>query len=190
MDLAVDALADIARTLPRADARHNIIHAYFPSDRALEQMATHNIGAVIQPTFIYWEGDLIFRDVGHERAANYKPTRKYLDRGIVVTASSDIPSTVSANPYVGLYALVTRKNNLSHYVARDQAITREEALRAFTISGTWLTREEHLKGTIEVGKLADLAVLDRDYFSIPDEEIKDIQVEMTMVGGDVVWERA
>jgi predicted amidohydrolase YtcJ len=66
-------------------------------------------------------------------------------------------------------------------------MTREEALRALTISGAWLTREEHLKGTIQIGKLADLAVLDRDYFSIPDEQIKDIQVEMTMVGGDVVW---
>jgi predicted amidohydrolase YtcJ len=189
MDIAVDALADVARTLPRADTRHNIIHAYFPSHRALEQMAAHSIGAVIQPTFIYWEGDLIFRDVGVKRASNYKPTRKYLDSGIVVAASSDVPSTVSANPYVALYTLVTRKNNLGHYIARDQAMTREEALRSYTISGTWLTREEHLKGTIELGKLADLAVLDRDYFSIPDEAIKDIQTEMTLVDGDIVWEK-
>ncbi len=189
MDIAVDTLAEVARTLPRADTRHNIIHAYFPSDRALEQMAEHNIGAVIQPTFLYWEGDLIFRDVGHQRAANYKPARKYLDRGVVMTASSDVPSTVSANPYLALYALVTRKNNLNQYVAQDQALTRQEALRAYTISGTWLTREEQLKGSIEVGKLADLTRLDRDYFTVPAEEIKDIQADMTMVGGEIVWEK-
>ncbi len=188
-DMAVDTFARVAREVPRADARHNIIHAYFPTPRALDQMAEHNIAAVLQPTFIYWEGDLLFRDVGERRAQNYKPARKYLDRGIVVTASSDVTSTVSANPFVALYALVTRKNKLGQEVAPHQAISRQEALRAYTVGGTWLTREEHLKGTIEVGKLADLAVLDRDYFAVPDEDIKDVGVDMTIVGGEVVWQR-
>ncbi len=76
---------------------------------------------------------------------------------------------------------------MGNLVAPDQAISREEALRAYTIDGTWLTREESLKGSIEVGKVADLAVLDRDYFAVPDEEIKEIQVEMTMIGGEVVY---
>jgi predicted amidohydrolase YtcJ len=96
---------------------------------------------------------------------------------------------VSANPFVALYALVTRKNNLGHSIAAHEAISREEALRTYTVSGTWLTREEHLKGTIEAGKLADMAVLGRDYFAVPDEEIKDVQVDVTVVGGRVVWER-
>lgn len=152
-------------------------------------MAEHNIAAVLQPTFIYWEGDLIFRDVGRQRALNYKPARKLLDRGVVVTGSSDIPSTVSTNPFVSLYALVTRKNNLGNLVAADQAISRLEALKTYTIAGTWLTREEQLKGTIEVGKLADLTVLDRDCFSVSDEEIKDIRTDMTVVGGKVVYEK-
>jgi hypothetical protein len=188
-DLAVDAFAQVARDVPRPDARHSIIHAYFPTPRALDQMAHYRIAAVIQPTFIYWEGDAIFRDVGERRADNYKPVRKYLDHGVVVTASSDEPSTVSVNPFVALYALVTRKNKLGQYVAPQEAISRQEALRLYTAGGTWLTREERLKGTIEAGKLADLAVLDRDYFAVPEEEIKDIQVDMTIVGGKVVWER-
>ncbi|MGB0387054.1 MAG: amidohydrolase [Ardenticatenaceae bacterium] len=188
-DIVVDAFAHVAKKRPWADARHNIIHAYFPSERALAQMAEHRIAAVVQPTFIYWEGDLIFRDVGQKRAANYKPVRNYLDHGIVVTASSDIPSTVSTNPYVALYTLVTRKNILGQYVAPDQAITRQEALRAYTIGGTWLTREEHLKGTLELGKLADITVLDRDYFTVPDEQIKEIEAQMTIVGGKTVWKQ-
>jgi len=188
-DMAVDTFARVAREAPRPDARHSIIHAYFPTSRALEQMAQYNIAAVLQPTFLYWEGDLIFRDVGRRRAQNYKPARKYLDHGVVVTASSDVTSTVSANPFVALYALVTRKNNLGHTVAPQEAISREEALRAYTVAGTWLTREESLKGAIEAGKLADLAILDRDYFAVPEEEIKEIQVDMTIVGGSIVWER-
>jgi predicted amidohydrolase YtcJ len=144
---------------------------------------------VVQPTFIYWEGNLLFRDVGQNRALNYKPIRKLLDRGVHVTSSSDVPSTVSTNPYVSLYALVTRKNNLGDFIALDQAVSRLEALKTYTTAGAWLTREEHLKGSIEVGKLADLTVIDRDYFSIPENEIKDIQTIMTAVGGEIVYER-
>jgi predicted amidohydrolase YtcJ len=187
--MAVDTFAQIAREIPRPDARHNIIHAYFPTPRALDQMAEYNIAAVLQPTFIYWEGDLLFRDVGEQRANNYKPVRKYLDRGVVVTSSSDVTSTVSANPFVSLYALVTRKNRLGQEIAPHEAVSREEALRTFTIDGTWLTREEAIKGSIEAGKLADMAVLDRDYFSVPEDEIKDIQVDTTIVDGRVVWQR-
>ena len=186
-DMAVDTLAEVVREIPRPDARHSIIHGYFPTSRALDQMAECNLATVVQPTFIYWEGNQIFRDVGETRALNYKPVRKYLDHGIVVMSSSDVPSTVSANPFVALYTLVTRKNNLGREVALQEAVTREEALRTYTTNGTWLTREECLKGSIESGKVADLVILDRDYFSVPDEEIKDIQVEQTMVAGNFVW---
>ncbi|MCB9161185.1 MAG: amidohydrolase [Caldilineaceae bacterium] len=187
MDMVVDAFSEVVRELPNPDARHNVIHAYFPSERALDQMGRHNIGAVIQPTFLYWEGDMIFRDVGRDRAANYKPARKFLDHGIPLAANSDIPSTVTQNPFPGLYALVTRRNNVGTLVAPDQALTRTEALHAYTTGGTWLTREETLKGTLTPGKVADICVIDRDYFTVPDAEIKDIQVVMTMVDGRVVY---
>ena len=188
-DMAVDTFARVARDVPNPDARHNIIHAYFPTASALEQMAGYNIAAVLQPTFIYWEGELLFRDVGRQRALNYKPARKYLDNGVMVTSSSDVTSTVSANPFVSLYALIARKNRLGQQIASLEAISREEALRTYTAAGTWLTREEDLKGTIETGRVADLAVLDRDYFAVPEEEIKDVQVDMTIVDGVVHWER-
>ncbi|MCB9137346.1 MAG: amidohydrolase [Caldilineaceae bacterium] len=188
LDMVTAAFAQVARDIPWPDARHSAIHAYFPSPEALARMAKHNIAAVIQSTFLYWEGDDIFRDVGRYRAANYKPARAYLDHGVRVMASSDAPSTVSANPFPALYALVTRKNNLGHTVAPDQALTREEALRAYTINGAWLTREERLKGTLEPGKVADFAVLDRDYFTVAQEEIKEICPLMTVLDGLAVFE--
>jgi len=189
LDMAAGAFAHVAQAVPREDMRHNLIHAYFPSDQAIEQMASHHIAAVLQPTFIYWEGDLIFRDVGQRRALNYKPARKLLDRGVIITASSDVPSTVSANPFVALYALVTRKNNLGQWVAPDQAISRLEALQAYTSGGTWLTRESHLKGTLEAGKLADFTVLDRDYFTSREADLLEIQAVTTVVGGEVVYQK-
>lgn len=188
-DMAVEAFAEIAGQVPSPDARHNIIHAYFPTDKSLELMKRHNIAAVIQPTFIHWEGDLIFRDVGEERVRNYIPARKYLDHGILVTSSSDVESTVSADPFRAMYSLVTRKNAEGLEIAPDQAVSREEALASYTSAGTWLTREENLKGTIETGKLADAVVLDRDFFAVADEELKEIKVDATIVGGKVLYER-
>ncbi|MEZ4558810.1 MAG: amidohydrolase family protein [Caldilineaceae bacterium] len=72
-------------------------------------------------------------------------------------------------------------------VAPDQALAYTEALHAYTTSGTWLTREETLKGTLTPGKVAGICVIDRDYFTVPDAEIKDIQVVMTMIDGRVVY---
>lgn len=184
-DLAVDTFA----RLPKTQARHHIIHGYFPTGHALEVMASRGLGVVLQPTFIYYEGDQVLRDVGPRRARNYKPARKYLGHGIPMAVSSDDPSTVSMNPFPALYALVTRKDRLGNLIAAEEALDREQALRAYTSGGTWLTREEALKGSLESGKLADLAVLERDYFTVPEADIKDIRVDMTLAGGRVVWQR-
>jgi predicted amidohydrolase YtcJ len=174
----------------RDDHRHNLIHAYFATEESLQIMAKYQIAAVIQPTFIYYEGDDLFRDVGAELANQYKPMRTYLDRGIPVVATSDIPSTVHYNPFIGLYSLVTRKSWKGTLIAPQEAVTRAEALYAYTVAGAWLTREEHFKGPLAPGNLADIAVLDRDYFAVPDEEIKEILVDLTVIGGEVVYERA
>jgi predicted amidohydrolase YtcJ len=172
------------------DHRHNLIHAYFATEESLQAMAKHQIAAVIQPTFIYYEGDDLFRDVGPELADQYKPMRTYLDRGIPVVATSDIPSTVHYNPFIGLYSLVTRKTFRGTLIAPHEAVTREEALYAYTVAGAWLTREEQFKGPLAPGNLADIAVLDRDYFVVPDEEIKDVLVDTTIIGGRVVYQRS
>lgn len=185
---AARAFAEVIVAHPR-EHRHNLIHGYFATEESLQHMARHGLAVVIQPTFIYYEGDDLFRDVGPELAARYKPMRTYLDRGIRVVATSDVPSTVHFNPFIGLYALVTRKSWKGTPIAPDQAVSREEALYAYTVAGAWLTREEHLKGPLAPGMLADMAVLDRDYFTCPVEEIKDIQVELTILGGQVVFER-
>jgi predicted amidohydrolase YtcJ len=185
------AFADVLeKTLVKREHRHNLIHAYFASEESLQHMARHQLAAVIQPTFIYYEGDDLFRDVGETLAHQYKPMRTYLDRGIPVIATSDVPSTVGFNPVVGLYALVTRKTFKGTPIAPQEAVTREEALRGYTVNSPWLTREEDIKGRLMPGMLADVAVLDRDYFACDDEAIKEIQVDLTVLGGEVVYQRS
>lgn len=110
---AACAFAEVLRAHPHAH-RHHLIHGYFATEASLQHMAHHGLAVVIQPTFIYYEGDDLFRDVGPELAARYKPMRTYLERGIRVVATSDVPSTVHFNPFISLYALVTRKSWKGH----------------------------------------------------------------------------
>lgn len=187
-DFVVDAIAEAQRLRPAPAARHSIIHGYFPTAHALRMMADHQIGAVIQPTFLFYESELLFRDVGEERAHRYKPARAYLDHGINLSSSSDVESTVSANPFPALYALVSRKNHLGQVIGEDQGLSRLEALQSYTAAGCWLTREENMKGTLAPGKLADLIVLDQDYFQVAEEDILHTKVLLTLTGGQVTWQ--
>jgi predicted amidohydrolase YtcJ len=183
------AFADVLAAGPPRDHRHNLIHGYFASQESMAAMARHELAVVIQPTFIYFEGDDLFRDVGEARAHRYKPMRSYLDHGIRVVATSDVPSTPHYNPFVGLYSLVTRKTQRGTPIAPHEAVSRAEALYAYSVAGAWLSREERFKGPLAPGYFADLAVLDRDYFSCPEEEIAAIQVDATILGGEVVYAR-
>ena len=97
--------------------------------------------------------------------------------------------TNSMDPWINLYIAVTRRDPRRKVYGADQAITREEALRLYTVSGAYSSFEEKVKGSIEVGKLADMVVLDRDYFTIPAEQIKDVKPRQTIVGGAVVYRR-
>lgn len=188
-DVTVRALAAAMAKVPRSDARHSIIHAYFPTAESLRLMAANRIAAVLQPTFLHWEGKLIFRDVGYDRAQNYKPARKYLDAGVPLASSSDVTSTVSADPFAAMYSLVTRANRQGDLIAPHEAITAGEALASYTMAGAWLSREEDRKGSLEPGKLADLVALSDDLLAVPPEKIRTIEAVLTMVGGRVLFDR-
>ncbi|MFZ1793713.1 MAG: amidohydrolase [Anaerolineae bacterium] len=181
------AFADVLAKSSRREHRHSMIHAYFASEESLRAMREFDITAVIQPTFVYYEGDDLFRDVGAARAHRYKPMRTYLDRGIRVVATSDIPSTVHYDPFVSMYSIITRKTHKGTLIAPHEAVTRAEALYAYTHAGTWLTREEDRKGILAPGWLADVAVLDRDFFACDEDEIRKIKVVMTVIDGMVAF---
>jgi predicted amidohydrolase YtcJ len=90
---------------------------------------------------------------------------------------------------VGVYATVTRRAESGQALFPKEAISPEEALRMYTLAGAYASFEERLKGSIEVGKLADMVVLSADPTKVSPEELKEIRVEKTIIGGEVVWER-
>ena len=116
------------------------------------------------------------------------PFRTIVDHGIQVGIHGDGVHIAPLNPWPHIYFATTGVNSFGAKVNGDQQITRQEALRLFTRGNSWFLRMEDKIGTIEPGKLADLVVLDRDYFSIPDADIKKIRSVLTVVDGRIVWE--
>jgi predicted amidohydrolase YtcJ len=114
--------------------------------------------------------------------------RAHLDRGFVVAGGTD-SAVVPYPPLWVIYHFVTRETISGGAMGIDQKISRKEALRVETINNAYLTFEERVKGSIEPGKLADLVVLPEDILSCPDKRIEQMQVDLTLVGGKVVYRR-
>jgi len=114
------------------------------------------------------------------------PFRTILDHGIQAGIHGDGVHIAPLNPWQHIYFAVTGLNSFGARVNGNEQITRQEALRTFTRANAWFLRMEDRIGSIEPGKLGDLAVLDRDYFTVPEEEIKQIRSVLTIVGGTIV----
>jgi len=114
------------------------------------------------------------------------PFRTIVDHGIQVGIHGDGVHIAPLNPWLHIYYATTGVNSFGDKVNGEQQLTRQEALRLFTRNNSWFLRMENKIGTIEVGKLADVAVLDRDYFAVPDVQIKQIRSILTVVDGRIV----
>jgi hypothetical protein len=114
------------------------------------------------------------------------PFRTIFDHGIQVGIHGDGVHIAPLNPWLHIYYATTGVNSFGDKVNGDQQLTRQEALRLFTRGNSWFLRMENKIGTIEVGKLADVAVLDRDYFAVPDAQIRQIRSVLTVVDGRIV----
>ena len=116
------------------------------------------------------------------------PHRTLIDEGMASPGHSDAP-VCSHNPWRAIWSMVNRKTDTGRPIGPSQAITVSEALHAYTTLGAYVGGEEDLKGSLEAGKLADIAVLDRDVFTIPADELRETQTDLTIVGGDVKFRR-
>lgn len=137
--------------------------------------------------YIYKHGHILRDELGPERLNDIAPVRRLLDAGVnIALATDNVPTTL----FYPIWHVVSRWNMVSNdRIAPEQAISREEALRCGTMGGAHLTFEEDMKGSLEEGKLADMAILSTDPLTCAEEEIKDIVADITIVGGKVVYER-
>ena len=189
IDIVLDAIEKALKERPAPDHRMSIEHCSIPSGEAIDRIKRLGVLPSSSVGFLYELGPSHILGLGPERIKHYFPHKTYLEKGIISVGNSDWFVT-SGNIVQQIYGVVTRKSYTGEVVGAQQAIPVKEALRLYTVNGAYASFEENIKGSIEPGKLADMVVLDRDIFSIPAEEIKDIQVEMTIVGGELVFQRS
>jgi predicted amidohydrolase YtcJ len=195
IDVVVDAYKDALEATGKKGLRHSIIHGNTPSDHAIETMAylqkTFDAGyPEEQPPFMWWIGDTYAGNLGPKRAGRLEPLATFLKKGVMWAGGSDYSVTPYAGRY-GLWASVARKTLNATYGATPfgtaESVNIHVALKSYTI---WAAHQLFLEdriGSLEPGKEADIAVWDKNLYSVPTDEIKNLQCELTMVAGKVVF---
>ncbi len=181
VDMVLTALENALMEAPRGDHRHRIEHASVLNEDLINRMKRVNVIASVQPHFFvsdFWVADR----VGVKRARWVHPFGTLINEGITVTGGSDYP-VEPMNPLLGIWAAVARG------AFPEEQLTVNEAVRLYTIRAAFASFEEDRKGSIERGKLADLVILSQDPHEVFPETIKDIEVEMTILGGKIVYAR-
>ena len=185
--MVVSQMARILRENPRADHRHYLHHvAVLPPDSTLATMARLNIGVASQPGFTVALGAYAEEALSPAKEATQNPTGSLLQRGIKMSFGSD---NAPYGPLVGLYAAVTRRGWDDRVRGASEAVTIEEALRLHTAGSAYFSFDEKNRGTLEVGKHADIVVLSDDILRLDPVRIRDIKVERTIVGGREIYVR-
>ena len=182
------AIAHALKKLPKPNHRHRVEHCSVCTPSLAKRLASLGIMVVTQPSFIYYNGDRYLKTVPNHQLNHLYPITTLMKNGVKVAGSSDGP-IVPANPLIGIYSTVSRRTEKGKFVLPEEGISPLEALRMYTENGAKTTFQEMIKGSITPGKLADLVVLSGDPVRLPADEIKDIEVELTILNGEVVWRR-
>jgi len=193
----VNAYEEVNNEFPVRDQRPCISHANFMTAQEIERMQRVGIVADLQPAWLRLDGATLEKHFGGERLRYFQPYKTLFERGVMVGGGSDHMQKIGSlrsnnpyNPFLGMWITLTR---LPRWTERpfhpEERITREQAIRLYTINNAFLTFAEKEKGSLEPGKLADLVILDRDILRCPVDEVKDIKAERTYLGGKLVHPR-
>ena len=188
-DLVLDAYEAAMKANPRPDPRHRIEHGTLTSKEMPKRAADLGVVVSTQPQFVRIAGNLPEK-LGAERAKRVMVTRDWMNAGVKLALGSDTPTSPWQAPSVTLAQSVLRLDQYDKPFNPEQALTIQEALRAHTMGSAYAAFEENVKGSLEPGKMADLSVWSDNIYSIKPVEILQTKIEMTMVSGKVVYQKA
>ncbi|MBL9179090.1 MAG: amidohydrolase [Verrucomicrobiaceae bacterium] len=197
VQLLIDTYADVNQRHSIRAARSSITHCNFMHPESIAKAAKLGVCIDLQPIWLHMDGRTLTQHFGDGRMARFQPLRACFDQKIIVGGGSDhmqkIGSFRSVNPYnpwLGMWTAITRKaRKLENPVHIENAITREEALRLYTINNAFLLKNEQHTGSLEKGKLADMILVDRDPLTCPIDDLVQTRVLKTWLGGKVVFEK-
>ena len=183
----LDIFERVNKETPIAGLRWSIAHLNDASPRTLERMKTMGVGWTVQDA-MYFGGAQFVQQEGAEAARRVPPVETATRIGVAVGAGTDAHRVASYNPFTALQWFLDGKT-VGGVAIRgpEETPTRAEALRFYTTGSAWFSRDEDKRGSLEVGKIADLAVLSRDYMTVPVEQISGTESLLTMVGGKIVY---
>jgi len=191
-DMILEAYEKALKESPRADHRHRIEHGpgnYLCTPERLQKMKELDILPLPNINFLYYFGDPLLLTIGEKRMERAFPFRMLLDAGFKISSGTDAPGYMPIDPLRDIWICVARKSWNGVDISPEEAISVMDAIKIFTIYAAYAGFEEDSKGSIEPGKLADLVVLNEDILTVDTDTIKDIQVDYTIVNGDIVYKR-
>jgi len=193
VDTFLDTLQALDREKPIAPTRSHLMHASFQSPEAIARMKKMGILADVQAAWLYLDAPALEQVFGYEGMRYFYPLRSYIDAGVIIAAGSDHmighdknTAVNPYNPFLSMWTEVTRLTNRGKVIHPEERITRAEALKSHTLWAAWLQFAEKERGSIEAGKLADMVVIDRDFLTCPEAQIKDIQPLIVILNGRIV----
>ncbi|SFU43377.1 hypothetical protein SAMN05216552_100341 [Pseudoduganella namucuonensis] len=182
----LSVLENVNRDAPLGQVRWILDHAETISKRNIDRVKALGGGIAVQDR-LYFQGESFIRRHGADAAGRASPVMDMLKADVPVGAGTDATRIASYNPWISLYWFVSGKTaGGAPLVGVSNRLDRLEALRRYTVGSAWFSGEEKVKGTLEPGKFADLAVLSEDYFAVPEERIKKIESVLTVMNGQVV----
>jgi predicted amidohydrolase YtcJ len=193
----VEAYERVNKDFPVRDLRPSITHANFMTADIIQKMKELGIVANLQPDWLYLDGGTLRKQFGDARLKYFQPYKTLFEQGVMVGGGSDHMQKIGSlrsinqyNPFLGMWITLTRQPRWTDQPLHpEQRITREQAIRLYTINNAYLTFAENQKGSLEKGKLADFIVLDRDILTCPLDEVKDTQVDETYLGGKLIYSK-
>jgi predicted amidohydrolase YtcJ len=195
MDVLLDCYENLQKEM---DIRHRcfeIAHANFQSTQNLERCRRLGVVADMQPAWLYKDGASLLKTLGEPRMRWFMPLKTWFENDLVIGGGSDhmvildsVDSTNPWNPWLGMWIALTRQTERGGVHNPSERLTREQAIRFYTIINARSNFEESKKGSLEPGKNADLILIDRDILKCRVDDVRSTKVLLTMVGGKVVWE--
>ena len=196
VDAVLDAVETVDREQPIRARRFTLIHAYFPNPETARRAARFGVVIDTQPAWFYKDADALTDALGEARMRHFIGLKHWMAAGLHLAINTDhmfgLDPVRSLNPFLPFLTMqtaVTRRTAGGRVIGPEQAVSTEQALRMMTQEAAYLSFDEQQKGTLEIGKLGDLAVLSADPLTTPPDRLRDISVIQTIVGGRIVYER-